>query len=123
MDQQPQEERYQLEPADHDSPEKKFLRQWAQTVLMQAMNGLRHECEANANGPLFREANNLISGVRHGEAYAQISRSLHMGEGAVHRLRQRYGELLRREVAHTLASEAEVEEEQRYLFQVLSPVN
>ena len=50
-----------------------------------------------------------------------------MGEGAVrvavHRLRQRYGELLRREVAHTLASEQDVDEELRYLFQVLSPAN
>jgi RNA polymerase sigma-70 factor (ECF subfamily) len=46
-----------------------------------------------------------------------------MGEGAarvaVHRLRQRYGELLRREIAHTVTREQEVEEELRYLFQVL----
>jgi RNA polymerase sigma-70 factor (ECF subfamily) len=50
-----------------------------------------------------------------------------MGEGAVrvavHRLRQRYGELLRSEVAHTVNTEDEVDEELRYLFQVLSPVD
>jgi len=124
MNEHSPEERYQLEPADHDTPEKQFLRQWALTVLKQAMNALQNECETNGKTALFREAKSLISGERHRDAYADISRSLGMAEGAVrvavHRLRQRYGELLRSEVAHTLASEAEVDEELRYLFQVLS---
>jgi RNA polymerase sigma-70 factor (ECF subfamily) len=123
-DEHPPEERYQLEPADHDTPERKFLRQWALAVLKQVMNALQKECEANGKAPLFREAKNLISGERDGAAYAQISKRLEMGEGAarvaVHRLRQRYGELLRWEVAHTVTSEDEVDEELRYLFQVLS---
>jgi DNA-directed RNA polymerase specialized sigma24 family protein len=100
-------------------------RQWALAVLKQAMNALQNECEANGKALLFREAKNLISGELHGAAYAQISRNLEMGEGAVrvavHRLRQRYGELLRGEVAHTVTSEEEVDEELRYLFQVLGP--
>ncbi len=124
LDQQAPEERYKLEPADLETPETNFLRQWALTALKQAMNALQMECEANGKTSLFREAKNLISGERHGAAYAQISQNLNMGEGAVrvavHRLRQRYGELLRCEVAHTLASEEEVDEELRYLFQVLS---
>ena len=124
MDEHSPEEWYRLEPADHDTPEKQFLRQWALTVLKQAMNALQTECEANGKGALFREAKSLISGERHGTAYTDISRSLGLAEGtvrvAVHRLRQRYGELLRTEVAHTLASEEEVDEELRYLFQVLS---
>jgi RNA polymerase sigma factor (sigma-70 family) len=127
MDQQPPEERYQLEPADFETPETNFLRQWALTVLKQAMNALQKECEANDKALLFQEAKNLVSGERHGAAYAQISENLKMTEGAVrvavHRLRQRYGELLRWEIAHTVASEEEVDEELRYLFQVLSPVN
>ena len=126
MDEHPPEERY-LEPADLETPETNFLRQWALAVLKQAMNALQRECEANGKAPLFQEAKNLISGERHGAAYAQISKNLNMGEGAVrvavHRLRQRYGELLRCEVAHTVTSEEEVDEELRYLFQVLSPVN
>ena len=124
MDEHSPEEWYRLEPADHDTPEKQFLRQWALTVLKQAMNALQTECEANGKGALFREAKSLISGERHGTAYTDISRNLGLAEGtvrvAVHRLRQRYGELLRSEVAHTLASEEEVDEELRYLFQVLS---
>src|SRR3989442_7325339 len=47
LDQQTPEERYRLEPADTDTPEKKFLRQWALTVLKQAMDALELECEAN----------------------------------------------------------------------------
>jgi RNA polymerase sigma-70 factor (ECF subfamily) len=125
MDEQPPEERYQLEPADLETPERKFLRQWALTVLKQAMNALQAECKANGKALLFREAKNLISGERYGAAYAQISQNLNMSEGAVrvavHRLRQRYGELLRCEVAHTVNSEEEVDEELRYLFQVLGP--
>lgn len=124
VDQISADERDHLEPADHETPERKFLRQWALTVLKQAMNALQSECEANGKGDLFREARGLISGERHGAAYAEISRTLAMSEGsvrvAVHRLRQRYGELLRNEVAQTVNSESEVDEELRYLFQVLS---
>jgi RNA polymerase sigma-70 factor (ECF subfamily) len=124
MDGHPPEERYRLEPADWETPERIFLRQWALAILKQAMNALQAECEANGKGALFREAKNLISGERDGLAYVTISRNLGMADGtvrvAVHRLRQRYGELLRAEVAHTLASEGEVDEELRYLFQVLS---
>src|SRR5688572_13574483 len=47
MDERPPEERYQLEPADHETPERIFLREWALTVLKQAMNALQRECEAN----------------------------------------------------------------------------
>jgi RNA polymerase sigma-70 factor (ECF subfamily) len=124
LDEHPPEERYQLEPADPDTPETKFLRQWALTVLKQTMAALEKECQANGKGLLFREAKNLISGERHGAAYAEISKTLNMAEGAtrvaVHRLRQRFGELLRCEVAHTVTREEEVDEELRYLFQILS---
>jgi RNA polymerase sigma-70 factor (ECF subfamily) len=127
LDEHPPEERYQLEPADHETPERQFLRQWALAVLKQAMSALQRECEANGKAALFQEAKSLLSGERHTAAYAQISRNLNMAEGtarvAVHRLRERYGELLRSEVAHTVTSEAEVDEELRFLFQVLGPAN
>ena len=123
MDGYPPEQRYRLEPVEHETPETIFLRQWALTVLKQAMIALEAECGANGKAALFREAKNLISGERDGNAYAQISRSLAMGEGAarvaVHRLRQRYGEFLRNEVAHTVTSGDEVDEELRSLIQAL----
>ena len=90
MDEQSPEERYRLEPADLDTPEKQFLRQWAVAMLKQAMIALQKECDAHGKGPLFREARSLISGERDGMAYAQLSKNLNMGEGAarvaVHRL-------------------------------------
>ena len=124
LDEPSPEERYRLEPTNSETPETQFLRQWALTVLKQAMNALQTECQANGKAALFREARNLISGERDGTAYAEISRILGMGEGAtrvaVHRLRQRYGELLRSEVAQTVTRDDDVDEELRYLFQVLS---
>src|SRR6185295_1456513 len=52
LDQSGPEERYRLEPADNDTPEKKFLRNWALAVLKQAMAALQSECESNGKGTL-----------------------------------------------------------------------
>src|SRR5438445_2564369 len=82
LDQQTPEERYRLEPADTDTPEKKFLRQWALTVLKQAMDALELECEANGKGALFHEVQNLLSRERDRQAYPGISQRLGMAEGA-----------------------------------------
>ena len=124
LDQQTPEERYRLEPADNDTPEKKFLRQWALTVLKQTMSALECECEANGKGALFREVRSLLSGERDGAACAEIGRRMALSEGAVrvavHRLRQRYGELLRSEIAQTVGGPEAVDEEMHYLLSVLS---
>jgi RNA polymerase sigma-70 factor (ECF subfamily) len=113
-----------MEPADHETPETHFLRQWALTVLKQAMDALQRECEDHGKGSLFRQARHLISGERDGANYEAIGRNLAMSEGAlrvaVHRLRQRYGELLREEIAGTVPGEEEVDEELRFLFQALA---
>ena len=67
---------------------------------------------------------NLLSGERGGGTYPGISQRLAMSEGAVrvavHRLRQRYGELLRSEIAQTVSGSDEVDEEMRYLLTALS---
>ena len=124
LDQQSPEERYRMEPADAETPERKFERQWALTVLKQAMTALENECAANGKAALFGEVKALLSGERDGAAYAVISQRLGMGEGAlrvaVHRLRQRYGELLRSAVAETVDGTNEVDEELRYLMRALA---
>ena len=124
LDQQTPEERYRLELTDSDTPEKKFLRHWALTILEQAMNALEHECRENGKGALFSETKEMLSGERDGATYAEIGRRLNMGEGAtrmvVHRLRRRYGELLRNEIAQTVSGLEEVEEEMRFLLSVVS---
>src|SRR5438067_4589265 len=118
LDQQTPEERYRLEPADSDTPEKTFAREWALAVLKQAMDALERECEANGKGALFREARNLLSGERDSGAYAGISERLGMAAGAarmaVLRLRQRHGELLRAELAQTVSRVQEVDEDMRF---------
>jgi RNA polymerase sigma-70 factor (ECF subfamily) len=123
LDQEMPEERYQLEPADNDAPDRKFLRHWALAVLEQAMNALERECQGNGKGALFWEAKELLSSER-GPGYAEIARRLHMAEGtarmAVHRLRRRYGQLLRNEIAQTVSGPEEVEDELRYLLSVVS---
>jgi RNA polymerase sigma-70 factor (ECF subfamily) len=124
LDQQDPEERYRLEPADNDTPEKRLLREWALTVLKRTMDALAAECQKQGKGPLFKEVRNLLSGERDGGAYAGIAKRLGMNEGAVrvavHRLRQRYGELLREEVAQTVETPEEVEDEMKYLLEALS---
>jgi DNA-directed RNA polymerase specialized sigma24 family protein len=124
LDQLTPEERYALEPADNDTPEKKFHRQWALTVLKETMHALEKECEADGKAALFGEVKNLLSGERPGGAYAGVSERLGMAEGAarvaVHRLRQRYGELLRQEIGKTVNQTSGVEEELAYLMGVLS---
>src|SRR5882672_8281104 len=61
LDEQTPEERYRLEPADCDTPEKKFAREWALAVLKLTMDALAGECEAGGKGSLFREAKPLLS--------------------------------------------------------------
>jgi DNA-directed RNA polymerase specialized sigma24 family protein len=124
LDYQASEERYRLEPADHDTPERKFLRQWALTLLKQVMSDLESECASSGKGTLFREVKRLLSGDRDGSAYVEIGERLAMHEGAVRvavcRLRRRYGELLRAEIARTVSGPEEVDEELRYLLRILS---
>ena len=124
LDEPMPEERYRLEPADLDTPERKFLRHWVLAVLEQAMKALERECRGNGKGALFWESKELLSSEGDGPAYAEIAARLHMTEGAarmaVHRLRRRYGVLLRREILHTVGAPEEVEDELRYLLMVMS---
>ena len=123
LDQQLPEQRYRLEPVDATTPEKTFLRAWALAVLQRTMEALERECEAGGKGHLFREVRSLLAGERDGRAYAGISERVGLSAGAlrvtVHRLRQRYGDLLRGEIAQTVAGSQEVEEEMRYLLTAL----
>ena len=123
LDEMDAENRYLREPAHELTAEKIFDRRWATTLLDQAMTRLREECLASQKGDLFAKCQDYLSGERGEASYADLAASLAMSEGAikvaVHRLRQRYGELVRAEIAQTVASPDEVDEELRYLFAVL----
>jgi RNA polymerase sigma-70 factor (ECF subfamily) len=123
LDETDAESRYLLEPAHELTAEKIFDRRWATTLLDHAMARLREECLASQKGELFEKTQNHLSGEKGEASYAELAVALGMSQGAikvaVHRLRQRYGELVRAEIAQTVANPEEVDEELRYLFAVL----
>ena len=118
------EERYNLEPADHDlTPERAFDRQWALALLDRAIARLREEHVAAGKLDLFEALHDTLTGDRVTGGYAACGEKLGMSEGAVkvavHRLRQRYREILREEVAATTASPGDDEDELQTLLGAL----
>jgi RNA polymerase sigma-70 factor (ECF subfamily) len=122
LDEQDVEARYLIEPAEEMTAERIFERRWAFTVLEQAIQRLREEFAAAGKGALFESLQGFLSGEK--TAYAQLESRLDMSEGAikvaVHRMRQRYGDLLRQEIANTVSAPEDVDEEVRYLISVIS---
>ena len=118
------ETRYGQEPADPVTPEQCFERRWALALLDEVLNRLRQEQVASGAGELFDTLKPCLVGNRQAQPYAALAARLGMTEGAVkvavHRLRQRYRQLLREEIANTVATPAEVDEEMHHLFAVLA---
>jgi RNA polymerase sigma factor (sigma-70 family) len=118
------EDRYRLEPFHNMTPERLFERQWALTVLDRVLAGLQAEMTAQAKQALFEALKHCLTEQRQSGGYAEVAAELGMTEGAVktaaHRLRRRYRELLREEIAQTVAGPDEIEEEIRYLLSCLS---
>src|SRR6266566_3877765 len=117
------ETRYALEPADQRTPEAVFERRWAFAVLERTMTEQRHEYVTAGKSELFEALRSFLPGG-HGDASradlaAQRGVSVGAIDVAVHRLRQRFGVLLRQQVAQTVSSDAEVDEEIRYLISVI----
>lgn len=114
------EARYQKEPATDASPERLFDQKWASSLLEQVLQTLRREYVASGKGPFFEDAHDLLWGGRGEVGYEAMGRKLGMREGAikvaVHRLRLRFKECLRSEVAHTVVNAAEVNDELRHLL-------
>jgi RNA polymerase sigma factor (sigma-70 family) len=116
--------RYEREPAHHMSPEKLFERSWALTVLTRAMERLKAESVASGKQQLFDRLKIYLTAEKDTVLYKDVAEELNMTEGtikvAVHRLRRRYRELVRDEIAQTVTTEAEVDEEIRDLFAALA---
>jgi len=113
LDEQRAEQRYVAEPVDHATPDRLFEKGWAATLLEQVLARLRKEYAGPEKNALFEALKTFIWGEKSGMSYAEIGTQLKMSEGAVkvavHRLRQRYRELLRDEVAQTVSSPDEVD--------------
>jgi RNA polymerase sigma factor (sigma-70 family) len=118
------EERYALEPVDHLSPDHEFDRRWALATLETVRGRLRTELSVAGKRELFDLLRPHLFGDMATVPYAEIAARLQMTTVAVkvtvHRLRRRYGELLREEVAQTLADPADAEPEIRHLIDALS---
>jgi RNA polymerase sigma-70 factor (ECF subfamily) len=124
LDDQTGESRFRLEPSCNLTPERHFERQWAVALLDQVLAALRAEYHADGNGDLFEELKVVLTGGKgQGETYAAMAARLQRSEGAikiaVHRLRQRYRELLRERIAATVV-EGDVEDELRHLLAVFA---
>lgn len=117
------EARYQVELIETATPETVFERHWAFTVLDQTMDRLREEYASDGKRELFGLLKETLSGQKRATSSAELAARCGLTVGAVdvaaHRLRRRYRELLREEIAHTVSHPAEIEEEIRHLKAVL----
>jgi RNA polymerase sigma-70 factor (ECF subfamily) len=118
------EEWYRFEPADDSSPEKLFDRRWAETLVEQVLKHLEVECVEAGQGARFEVLRDFVFGRPGDLSYAEAGAKLGLSQSAVtsgiHRLRSRFRELLRLEVAQTVENPLEVESEMQDLLAALS---
>ena len=117
------EGKYARELADGLTPERIFERTWALTLLGRVLDQLGREYDEAGKEATFEALRCVLAGDSDAPPYAELATHLGTTEGAArvaaHRLRRRYGELLRREIGSTVAESAEVEDEIRDLFAAL----
>jgi RNA polymerase sigma factor (sigma-70 family) len=123
LDELPVDERFEWEPADPVTPEIIYERRWASTVLERVLNALRDEYQEANNAALFESLKQLLPGEPDTPSHAEIAVQLSMTENAVrqafYRFRQRYQFLLREEIANTVATPGDIEDELRHLITVV----
>jgi RNA polymerase sigma-70 factor (ECF subfamily) len=117
------EERSNLEPTDRLTADRIFERRWASTLLDRVLSQLEEKYRARGNAALFDFFNQLLADEPGAPSQADIATQLGMTENAVsqayHRFRQSYQSLLREEIAHTVATPGDIENELRYLIAVI----
>jgi RNA polymerase sigma-70 factor (ECF subfamily) len=123
LDVEAAEGRYQLEADAGEGPERMFARRWAFEVLALAYQRLEEETAAGNEPERGKRLAQFLTGEGETVPYRQVGEELGMSESAVkvavHRLKKRFGALLREEVARTVAEPAEVDDELRFLLQSL----
>lgn len=119
------EARYAIEPKDTRTAEATFEREWALAILERALERLRQEALVARRETEFERLRPHLTGETPRESYADLAADLHSTEGAVkmaiHRLRRRYGRLLREEIGRTVSDAAQVDAELRYLLACVRP--
>jgi RNA polymerase sigma factor (sigma-70 family) len=117
------EEQSGVEPAEPLTAERIYERRWASTLLDRVLSRLEDKYRARGNAALFDSFNQLLGDEPGAPSQADIAAQLGMTENAVsqafHRFRQNYQSLLREEIAHTVATPGDIENELRYLIAVI----
>jgi RNA polymerase sigma-70 factor (ECF subfamily) len=117
------EARFVREPADELNPERIYEKHWALALLEQVLGRLRDEFVRAGKTDHFEQLKVFITPTTTTIGYAEVAAKLGISQGAVrvtvHRLRHRYRQLLRAEIAQTVAEPGDVEDEIRSLFSAL----
>ena len=125
IDQEVAESRFAAEPSHNVQPDVLFDRQWAMTLIERTMARLQEEYLASGRAKLFEYLCSCLARDESALPYAEIAARLNLTEAAVkmavHRLRARYREILHAEIADTVSSPEEIEEEIRHLFSTFGP--
>lgn len=124
LDWQTADTKFQVSDANEPSPDKVFDREWALALLAKVIERLQAECAVDGKAKLFDQLKMFLTAGQAESAQRDVAYTLGMEEGAVrvavHRLRKRYRQLLRDEIANTLADPVMVDEEMRALFGAFS---
>ena len=124
IDAENSEQRYKFEPFHELTPDKLFERTWARATLDAVLRRLRQDYHGQGKGEIFESLQVYLAGDKGVAPYAETAIRLGQSEGAIKmavlRMRRRFGELLRTEIAQTLSSPEEVDEEIRSLFMAVS---
>ena len=118
------EQRYRLEPIDPLDPAKLYERRWVTTLFDKVLVRLEEEFRDAGKSERFDALKSSLLAGPDGPSYADLGRQLGLSESvvkqAVHRMRRRYRELFREEIAQTVSGPDELEDELKHIFAVLS---
>ena len=124
LDHQDPEERYRLEPVTETDPAQAFEQRWAAVLLETVLNRLREDFASEGRGPLFEKLQAHLWGDSESIPYSQLAEEFGLTSANIktiaHRSRLRYREVLREEIAYTVSAPGEIDDEIRYLMQVVS---
>ena len=117
------ERRYRLEPVDNLTPDREFDRTWAVALLERVLDLLEQEYSARGRGEVFERLKPALTQGRGAVPVAELAAQFGTSEGVVHttvyRMKKSFRVLLRREIAATLEDPSGVEEEIRWLFEIM----
>jgi len=120
LDWQSADSQFQVAATMEQSPDQAYDREWAAALLGSVIQRLEEECAAAGRGAQFAELKGFLTMEKDAVPHAAAAATLGIDEGtvrvALHRLRRRYRELLRDEIAQTISSPCDVDEEMRALL-------